>query len=212
MTDDDLDAFDLAGIDRDVNAYHPPARPSQRREARKLTPLIERVLAANPAVKTSAVRDILERNRRSGSLPDTATFNREFGRVCREVRARIEDGKVLRKPARSGKRQATTTPMPDSPSSSTDPVTHARAAMPANDRPHAVSTHPLTIFSGGFGGLVFKHGPPLRDFFSAVEHQRDDATLRSLAQAAANDAASRARLADLHPKDRSIFEAALVLP
>ncbi len=212
MSDDEFDNFNLSGIDNDAKAYLPPVRPSQRREAGKLEPLIKRALAANPMLDTAAVRNILERNRRSGKMPATATFNREFARICGEVRNGVRHGQSSKKPARSSKPKAMPESIPVTQVSPVGAIATDHMVHPKADRSTVTSSHPLAIYAGSFGGRVFKSGPMLRDFFSAVEKSSDDATLKSLARRAANDVASRVRLPDLHPKDQSIFEAALALP
>lgn len=217
MADDDFDDFDDDGIARDAAGYQAPVRPSQRRAARKLTARIERVLAINPAIRTGDVRRILEnnRNRKSGLLPDTVTFNREFARICGEVRDRIKGVKGANRLARSAGR-AQHASFPTVASGASQPTTINKSAggfeAPPITRVPVPATHPIEIYAGNFGGLVYKHGPLIRDFFSAIEKRRDNATLKALALAVEQDATSRARLADLHPKDRSIFEAALALP
>ena len=84
-------------------------------------------------------------------------------------------------------------------------------AAPAIHRAAAAASRPLEIYAGMFGGKVWVHGAPIRAFFQAVEKGLDDRTLKALAQQVQADATSRAKLVDLHPKDRSIFEAALAL-
>ena len=209
---DDFDDFNLEGIDDDAKAYLPPERPSQRRDAGKLEPLIERALVANPTLTTAAVRNILERNRRSGKMPATATFRREPGRGGGEARAGLRHGRSPKRPPRRRKRKAMPESIPVTQVSPVGAIATDHIVHPKADRSTVTSSHPLAIYAGSFGGRVFKSGPMLRDFFSAVEKSSDDATLKSLARRAANDAASCVRLPDLHPKDQSIFEAALALP
>lgn len=211
MADEDFDDFDDDGIEHDATGYQAPVRSSQRRAARKLTPWIERVLAINPAIGTSDVRRILERNRRSGALPKTVTFNREFAKICGEVRARIKGSPSSKRPAPPAKRGSSpvaTQAVQRAPVTNT-PVNIVE--LPPSHPPAAPPAHPLKIYAGSFGGKVFTHGPAIRDFFSAIEKRRDDSILKTLADRIVADAPSRARLADLDPKDRSILEAARAL-
>jgi hypothetical protein len=226
MSDDENnDDFDLNGIDDDANSYRPPERPSQRREARKLTALIERILATKPQMETAAVRLILARNRSSRSLPENATFNREFASICQETRDRLKNVKGVRKPPPASIRAATppgvATPEagampfaasapPAAVSSDSGTCNPILSRLPVSE--DAVQTHPLSIYGGMFGGKVWKHGTLIRNFFKAVEYGQDDATLKSHAIALDGDATARSLLVILHPKDRSIFEAALALP
>lgn len=208
--------FNLDGIDRDAASYLKPLRPSQRREARKLTKLIERVLTANPDMSTAAVRGILQRHQRMGTLPDTATFNREFASICRETLDRLKNSKGTRQPASTTKRRVTSVapavPVMRNTANASGTVAPSFPSNRLPDPANAAKPHPLAIYDGKFGGMVFKQGGVLRTFFSAIEKKRDDATLKSLAAAVAADADALAHLAQLHPKDRSIFEAALALP
>ena len=208
----DPDKFNLEGLDKAALAYKKKERVSQRGEARKLLPQIERLLSQNSEMPTSAVLNALRANYHGGTLPSTTGFLREIGSICGEIRDRLRHGQSARKPAQAKKPKAMPKSTPVMPVSPVGAIATGHYVAPKADRSTVTSSHPLELYAGSFGGLVFKLGPLLRDFFSAVQRGQDDATLKSLAHRAANDAASRVRLPDLHPKDQSIFEAALALP
>ncbi|WP_137787766.1 hypothetical protein [Sphingomonas sp. 3P27F8] len=211
MADDNFDDFDMDGIDRDARGFQQPLRSSQRREARRLTPLVDHVLAIEPTMKTAAVREILENNHRSGPLPDGVTFKREFARICRETRDRLQGVRGAKRPGSSGKCDKKVTPIPVNAARATTTAAPDVAVAPPPAGATAAGKHPLEIYAGNFGGLVYKYGPVIREFFTAIKDQRDDQTLRALALKVERDSAARAQLANLTPKDRSIFEAALAL-
>lgn len=213
----DPDDFDFDELDAAADAYAKVERASQRREARKLKPLIERLLSRQPAMLTNDVVKVLRTTYRGGALPTTTTFVREVGSICKEVRdgiAKRRGGVSKPRPARqhvspgagvgsASQRGPIIAPIRPSPA--------AMAAAPEIKSEAPAVTHPLEIYAGGFGGKVYVHGPQIRAFFVAVEKRLDDRTLKALALQIQADAASHGRLADLHPKDRSILEAALAL-
>ena len=216
--------FDLEGIDQAVAAWQPPERPSQRRAARQLMPLIEHIFAVRPDLPTAQVRKIIEANRRSGPLPNTSTFNRELGAICNEIRSGRASAKQAARPSRArGRAAPRPTAKPVTTSVAQDPgaggageagslpkvatvATSTRGSSPA-----VATAHPLDLFDGKFAGKVYVHTPIIRDFFSAVDKRGDDALLARLARRVSGDAASQACLDNLHPRDRAILEAALSL-
>lgn len=210
----DPDKFDLEGLDKAALAYKKKERVSQRGEARKLLPQIERLFSLNPEMPTSAVLSALRANYHGQALPSTNGFVREVGRICNEIRAEEKKamvGRHLAKPAtpapRSSKREGLGSAVPPAKVAAA-----AEAAIPAIGISASQRTHPLEIFDGKFGGTVFKHGAPIRAFFNAVERHLDDRALKDLAAQVQADAESCAKLIVLHPKDLKILEAALALP
>lgn len=217
MSPIDPDNFDLDGLDAAADAYEKAQRTSQRREARKLQSLIVRLLIRQPAMSSADVLKELRAKYRGGVLPTSATFVREIGSICREVR---EGGGRGRDGTRRSKSSVAREPRTDAASKGPklDPVAVGAKPSPApaptaimEDCVAADARHPLEIYAGTFGGRVYVHGQHIRAFFAAVEKRLDDRTLKALALQIQSDPASHAKLVDLHLKDRSIIEAALTL-
>lgn len=208
--DDDFSDFDMDVIDAAAAAYEPPESKSQRTEARKLKPLVERVLARNPTMPTSAVLKIITRSRKVGVMPTTATFNREFGRICNEVR---HAHKASANKKKAGSAKAPAVPATVTPASSDTPAdVTASVTVTAKAEPVPVSTpHPLSLYRGSFAGKTFVYGSEIREFFTAIQRRRDDATLKGLALTVMQIASASARLGELHRDDRAILDAALAL-
>ncbi|RSY79347.1 hypothetical protein DAH66_17430 [Sphingomonas koreensis] len=219
---DGFSEFDIAGIDQAVAEWQPVERPSQRRAARQLAPLIERILAVRPDLPTGQVRKILEANHRFGPLPTASTFNRELGAICNEVRSRLAPAKSAARPSPTRMRTARRPrPMITSTAENIGESRVGKAGLaptaPAVPAPTAAvvrstrTFHPFDLFDGKFAGKVFVHTQAIRAFFSAVEKRGEDTLLARLARQVIDDATSQPCLDKLHPRDREILEAALSL-
>lgn len=83
------------------------------------------------------------------------------------------------------------------------------SAPPAAPAPAAGADRPYP-FTGKFAGMVFKHGSELRNFFSAVQKDVPVQQIAHLVGPVLASPAAQAKLGDLEPADRAIFEAMVI--
>lgn len=227
MSHDVFEEFDIEGLDRMVDTYKAPERPSLRGEARKLTPVVERIFATRPGLPTAEVRRILDAAHRAGPLPNKSTFNRELGRICETLRGKPAQSGRSNPPVRSDRRDrqvGVQRKTSAATASANAEVKSAAVGNPVNDistspvpaavaslRPAVGAQHPLDLFAGKFSGKVFIYSGAIRAFFAAVEKSSANALLKQFANQVMADPDSRECLDKLHPGDRAILDAALAL-
>ena len=216
---DQFPDYDLNLIAARAAQVEPVRRFSQRAEAKRLQPVIAVLVRGKPALKSPEVAAILKAGARVNRDQLGKTFDREVGSQVREAKATKHNrgsGTATERRPRSSSASSPRTRNSNSQSRPLPRTTPPRAgtvlpsqasSSPTNAAGERVPSRRPYNFTGKFAGMVFKHGPHLRQFFNAVQRDDDMTQIRKFADVVLGDSASLDALDKLDVADRAIFDA-----